>query len=85
MKKKNNDEPVTENKHNNVVKRSRKTILTLKNDILGLGLAFVIASITYSTYVVWVGTTGVGPKILLTPQMLFAAYVVYRVFSKTFK
>lgn len=85
MKKKNNDEPVTENKHNNVVKRSKKTILTLKDDILGLGLAFVIASITYSTYVVWVGTTGVGPKILLTPQMLFAGYVVYRVFSKTFK
>ena len=67
-------------------KKTRKMVKTKhNNDILGLGLAFVIASITYSTYIVWAGTSGVGPKIMLTPQILFAGFVIYKVFSKALK
>lgn len=50
--------------------------------ILGLCLSFVIASITYSTYVIFVGTEGVGPKIMLIPQVAFGLFVIFRAFVK---
>lgn len=50
--------------------------------ILGLCLSFVIASITYSTYVICVGTDGIGPKIMLIPQVAFGLLVIFKAFSK---
>lgn len=52
------------------------------NGIIGLLLLVVVLSIAYSTYVVWFGTTGLVPKIMLAPQMIFAAAVLVWKFNK---
>lgn len=48
---------------------------------VGALLLFVIMSIAYSTYVVYFGTTGWIPKIMLVPQALFAAWVAITKFA----
>lgn len=50
--------------------------------IIGLLLLIVVISIAYSTYVVWFGTTGLAPKIMLVPQTIFAAAVLIWKFNK---
>lgn len=47
-----------------------------RNAIIGMLLLLVVMSVSYSSYVVWFGTTGVVPKVLLAPQMIFAAAVL---------
>lgn len=48
----------------------------------GLLMLFVVASIAFSTYVVYAGTIGIVPKVMLVPQALFAALVAIRQFIK---
>lgn len=52
------------------------------NGVYGLALAFVVASIAFSSYVVCAGTSGLLPKALLIPQMVFAATVLLYKFAK---
>jgi len=48
--------------------------------ILGLLMLVVVMSIAFSSYVVWAGTTGTTPKLLLVPQIVFAAANLLAVF-----
>lgn len=62
-----------------------KAPLTVSKALGGLGgivMAFVVASISYSTYVVYFGTTGIVPKALLIPQAVFATVLVIYKFAK---
>lgn len=55
------------------------------NGILGMLMLLVVLSIAYSSYVVWFGTTGLVPKIMLAPQMTFAAAIAIYAFWKATK
>lgn len=48
----------------------------------GIIMAFVIASIGYSTFIVYMGTSGLTPKLMLIPQAVFAGLVVLYKFGK---
>jgi hypothetical protein len=39
----------------------------------GILMLFVVASVLYANYVVYFGTTGIIPKIMLIPSTLFVA------------
>jgi hypothetical protein len=49
---------------------------------LGVLDLFVVASICYSSYVVYFGTTGWAPKAMLVPQLIWAATVLVLQFTK---
>jgi len=53
-----------------------------RRDIIGLALVFTVVSIAYSSYIVWFGTTGVVPKVMIAPQMVLAAGLVIWKFTK---
>ena len=53
--------------------------------IIGIGLAFVIVSIAYSSVVIWTGTEGLLPKIMLAPQAIFALVLLGVAFAKILK
>lgn len=47
--------------------------------LAGLALLFVSVSIVYANYVVFFGTTGLVPKLMLIPSSLFVlAYLIYK-------
>jgi hypothetical protein len=56
-----------------------------KNVIMGIGLLFVIVSITYSTYIVRTFVNTGGSLIALAPQVVFAGYILLKAFSKLYK
>lgn len=64
------------------VKKAAKSNNNKRNGILGLLMLLVVLSIAYSSYVVWFGTTGLAAKIMLAPQILFAAAVLIWKFNK---
>ncbi len=53
--------------------------------ILGIGLLFVVVSITYSTYVIFNGVDSSASRLLLAPQVFFALYTLFKAFSKIYK
>jgi hypothetical protein len=62
-----------------------KAPLTVHKALGGFGgifMAFVVASVAYSTYVVFAGTTGLAPKLMLVPQAVFATLVVLYKFAR---
>ena len=66
-------------------KETVKEALTVHKALSGAGgifMAFVVASVAYSTYVVFAGTTGLVPKLMLIPQATFAALIVLYKFAK---
>lgn len=63
-------------------KKAAKNSNDKANGIIGLLMLLVVLSIAYSTYVVWFGTTGLVPKVLLAPQLIFAAVVLIKKFNK---
>lgn len=63
-------------------KKGAKNSNNKRNGILGLLMLLVVLSIAYSSYVVWFGTTGLAAKIMLAPQMIFAAAVLIWKFNK---
>lgn len=65
-----------------VKKSSKENNKNKYNGIIGLLMLLVVLSIAYSTYVVWFGTTGLVPKILLAPQIIFAAVILVQKFNK---
>lgn len=50
--------------------------------LVGVLQLFVLVSISYSTYVVFLGTNGYTPKIMLVPQAIYAAYLSVLKFTK---
>lgn len=50
--------------------------------VTGIAMLFVLASIVFSTFVVYTGTTGIEYKVLLIPQALFAAIIAIKQFTK---
>ena len=56
-----------------------------KNVIMGIGLLFVIVSITYSTYIVRTFVNTGGSLIALAPQVVFAVCILLKAFSKLYK
>lgn len=62
---------------NNTDKPSKQKL----NGIIGLLQLLVVISVAYSSYVVWFGTTGLAEKIMLVPQMTYAAVVLIRKFN----
>ena len=63
-------------------KKAAKITNNKANGIIGLLMLLVVLSIAYSTYVVWFGTTGLTAKILLAPQLVFAAVILIKKFNK---
>lgn len=54
-----------------------KTLDTLKNVIMGIGRLLVVVSIIYSSTVIWIGTEGIIPKVMISPAIILASiYVV---------
>ena len=51
--------------------------------VLGMLQVFVIVSICYSTFVVYEGTQGYAPKVMLIPQALWAALLIVKKFTST--
>lgn len=56
-----------------VTKAVRRTSNPLDIPAIGLLMTFVFVSIAYSTYVVYFGTIGTVPKLMLIPQAAFGA------------
>jgi hypothetical protein len=54
----------------------------INNKVTGIAMLFVLASIIFSTFVVYTGTTGIEYKVLLIPQALFAAIIAIKQFTK---
>ncbi len=50
--------------------------------VLSLLMLLVVVSIAFSSYVVYFGTSGLIPKIMLVPQALFAATIAISKFTK---
>jgi hypothetical protein len=53
--------------------------------ILGIGLLFVVVSITYSTYVIYNGVSSTASRVMLVPQVVFALLTLFKAFSKIYK
>jgi len=51
--------------------------------IFGILALFVVASVSYTTYMVVMGAQGITPKIMVIPQALFAAWIAVYKFSKS--
>lgn len=65
----------------NVEKKDKKVnfsgaLDTLKNVIIGIGQLLVVVSIIYSSTVIWMGTDGVIPKVMISPAIVMAALIV---------
>lgn len=56
-----------------------------KRGILGIGLLFVVVSITYSTYVTRTFVDSSASIVALFPQAAFALYTLFKAFSKIYK
>lgn len=52
------------------------------NKLTGVLQLFVLISVSYSTYVVFLGTNGYAAKVMLIPQAIFAAYLAVTKFTK---
>lgn len=64
------------------VKNTNKQTSNAKTGILGISMLFVIASIAYTTTVIWLGTEGYVSKALTAPQVIFALIVLVKRFTK---
>lgn len=53
--------------------------------IMSIGLLFTVASITASSVIIFTGTEGILPKIIIAPMTLFAAIKLVTVFVKNAK
>ena len=51
--------------------------------IWGILVLFVVASISYTSYVVIAGTQGLVPKLMVIPQALFAIIIALYKFSNS--
>ncbi len=69
-------------------KKPQKAEKSSKSDIgsgiMGLGIAIVIVSITYSSYRIFYETNDSMLKLALIPQVVFAALAVTTAFWKSF-
>lgn len=52
------------------------------NGIMGVLQLFVVASISYSSYIVIMGTDGLVPKLLVAPQIAWAVIILVIRFTK---
>lgn len=52
------------------------------NKVKGVLQLFVLTSISYSTYIVFLGTTGIAPKVMLAPQAIFGVILAIHKFTK---
>lgn len=52
---------------------------------LGIGLGFVFVSIAYCIYMILMGTTGLFPKIMIAPAVVFELVCLGYAFWKIFK
>lgn len=50
--------------------------------IMGVLQLFVVASISYSSYIVIMGTDGLIPKLLIAPQIAWATVILITKFTK---
>jgi isoprenylcysteine carboxyl methyltransferase (ICMT) family protein YpbQ len=62
--------------------RVKKNKTNKNTELVGILLVFVFVSILYSTYVVYMGTQGWEPKVMLLPQAGAAAYLLFYKFTK---
>lgn len=68
------------NKTNEAPKAKKNRNINIK--VTGIAMLFVLASITYSTYVVAMGTTGMIPKVMLIPQAIWGVIIAIQKFTK---
>lgn len=60
----------------------KKQINNAKSKTKGIVELFTVASVGFSTYVVYFGTTNLAPKVLLIPQAVWAAIILTKKFTK---
>lgn len=70
-----------ENTEATTVKKAAKKQGNKASGIIGVLLLLVVLSIAFSSYIVWFGTQGLASKIMLAPQIVFAAVVLVWKFS----
>ena len=77
--------PKTKTTKNIKSKESSKTKKTSRvlPIIQGLAMLFIILSISFSSYLVIMGTNDVLPKALIAPQVIFAGYQLVKKFIST--
>lgn len=61
---------------------NKKSKKNYKNGIIGILQLFAVASIAYSTIVIGIGTEGVVPLIMVTPQAILAVVIAINKFVK---
>lgn len=66
----------------NKVEAPKKSKKNYRNGIMGIMQLFAVASIAYSTIVIAIGTEGVVPLILVTPQAILAVVIALHKFTK---
>ncbi len=75
--KKTKDEVKTK-KSKKVKKEKKYTKEWLKSAIMSFGLVLLMISMTYSSVVIWQGTKGKAPLIMVAPQALFVAALLLK-------
>lgn len=61
----------------------KKSKRNIKGQTVGVLQLFVLASIAYSTYVVYLGTDGYAPKVMLIPQAIWATLLAIQKFTNS--
>jgi hypothetical protein len=68
------------------VKSTKRARNNIWSGIMGIGMGLVIVSIIYSSTVIFLGTDGIVPLIMIAPQVAFVAVVgciaFYKLFNK---
>lgn len=74
-------------KYNKKLTKSQKQAIREQQvrGILGIGLLFVVVSITYSSYVIFNGVDSSASRLMLAPQVVFALITLFKAFSKIYK
>lgn len=62
--------------------KKQNSIKNSKNGIMGVMLLLVVASIAYSSAVIIMGVDGYIAKVLIAPQIIFAAVTLIKQFTK---
>lgn len=78
---------MTQKPSNTTDKQAKKrsmsnAVATAQRVIINTGLLLIVLSIAYSSYTVWFGTDGLAPKVLIAPQIVFAAVILVNKFNK---
>lgn len=64
------------------VKTPKKSSKNYRNGIIGIMQLFAVVSVAYSSATIVLGTSGVVPLIMVTPQTILAVVIAINKFTK---